>query len=104
MTESADPSSAVESMDTFGQTIPETIPSETPAPLPEPTRTGTAVAIRGLFALGCVYGLYFAREVLMPIAIAILLAFLFSPAVDYLAKQVEAGVEAVQGDAVMNDP
>lgn len=73
-------------MDALGQSRPESV-STTMIAAPTPSPRKASVAVRGLFALACIYGLYFAREVLMPIAIGILLAFLFSPAVDYLAKK-----------------
>jgi predicted PurR-regulated permease PerM len=44
------------------------------------------VAIMGIFVLGLLYTLYFARAVLLPITIAILLNFLLSPAVRALKQ------------------
>lgn len=74
-------------MDALGQSVSEPASTAAVGDAPAPSSNGVSVAVRGLFALACIYGLYFAREVLMPIAIGILLAFLFSPAVDYLAKK-----------------
>jgi predicted PurR-regulated permease PerM len=44
------------------------------------------VALTGLFILACFYTLYLAREFLLPIVLAILLSFLFSPLVRVLTR------------------
>jgi predicted PurR-regulated permease PerM len=44
------------------------------------------VALTGLFVLACFYTLYLAREFFLPIVLALLLNFLFSPLVRALAK------------------
>ena len=61
--------------------------SENPPELARPRRrTPTSVAIAVLTVLAVLYTLYFARSFLIPIAFAILLDFLLSPAVRVLAR------------------
>src|SRR5688572_11564366 len=51
-----------------------------------PPRSATSIALMVLAVLGVMYTLYFARTFLIPIAFAILLDFLLSPAVRLLEK------------------
>jgi len=44
------------------------------------------IALTGLFILSCFYTLYFAREVFLPVVVAILLNFLLAPVVRFLKK------------------
>lgn len=46
----------------------------------------TSVALRGLFILALFYTFYLARSFLLPVAIALLLNFLFKPVIRFLAK------------------
>jgi predicted PurR-regulated permease PerM len=53
------------------------------------------VALTGLFALGVLYTLYFARSFLVPLVLALLLSLLFSPVVRKLKRaRVPEGVSA----------
>ena len=69
-------------------------PVEARAPLPDLQRTGQAVmgersrsiGTTVLAVLGVLYSLYFARAFLRPVAFALLLSFLFSPAVRALTR------------------
>jgi predicted PurR-regulated permease PerM len=69
-------------------------PVEPGAPSPDLSRTGEAmrspvgksVGMTVLAVLATLYTLYFAREFLQPIAYAVLLSFLFSPVVRWLAR------------------
>jgi hypothetical protein len=66
-------------------------PSEVPSSVPEAmaARSGLdprTVGIIGIFLLGILYTLYFARAFLLPVTIAILLNFLLSPAVRALKR------------------
>lgn len=65
-----------------------TVPTAEPAPPPAPAPGTSArtVAIVVLAVLGVMYTLYFARTFLIPIAFAILLDFLLSPAVRLLER------------------
>src|SRR5687768_5943754 len=63
-----------------------TDPSVEPAPAPAPGTSARTVAIVVLAVLAVLYTLYFARTFLIPIAFAILLDFLLSPAVRLLEK------------------
>src|SRR3954465_4813548 len=45
-----------------------------------------SVALTGLFILAVFYTMYFARAVLLPVVLALLLSFLFAPFVRALAK------------------
>lgn len=87
------------------------IPSEGPepvtAPLPEAThpRDPARVALFGIFAIGVLFAIYFGRDVLLPIALAMLLNLLLRPVVRGLyrwgipdglgAAAVVAGVTAL---------
>jgi predicted PurR-regulated permease PerM len=52
-------------------------------------------AVVGLFLLGFIYALYFAREFFMPVVLAFLLALMLTPIVRFLAKRgVPAGISA----------
>ncbi len=51
------------------------------------TQAAASYAVMGLFALACLYTMHIAKAILLPIAIAILLDFLFSPAVRWLRKR-----------------
>ncbi|MEP7345179.1 MAG: AI-2E family transporter, partial [Gemmatimonadaceae bacterium] len=70
---------------------PPDIPEEsaaTTSQLAEPLhQQAAAYAIIGLFALACLYTMHLAKAILLPIAIAILLDFLFSPVVRWLRKR-----------------
>ncbi len=46
-----------------------------------------SVALKGLFILACIYTLAFAKDVLMPLTLALIIAFLFSPIVDWLSRR-----------------
>ncbi len=46
-----------------------------------------AIALTGIFSLGVLYTLYFARDFLLPIVVAILLGFLLSPPVGWLESR-----------------
>ena len=50
------------------------------------SRNARDVAIAGLFALAVLYTLYFARDFLLPVAMAVLLALVLSPTVGGLAR------------------
>lgn len=59
----------------------------TPAPVSEPRHWNLpSVCLAGLLILACFYTLYFARELLFPIVLAILLDFLLSPVIRSLRR------------------
>lgn len=68
---------------------PDVSADEAPATTPQIplSQHAAAYATMGLFALACLYTLHFARIVLLPITMAVLLDFLFSPAVRWLRKR-----------------
>ena len=52
-----------------------------------PARVGVrALALTGLFVLGCFYTLYFAQDFFIPIVLALVFSFLLSPAVRALNR------------------
>ncbi len=57
-----------------------------------------SVALTGLFILALFYTLYFARSVLLPVVLALLLSFLFAPFVRALAK---VGIRPPLGAAIL---
>jgi len=81
-------------------------PVEPGAPVPDLTRTGHALtkpaarsaALTTLAVLGILYTLYFARSFLVPIAFALLLNLLLSPALRAMAR---VGVKAPIGAAII---
>ena len=82
------------------------VPVDPDAPVPDITRTGEALSRAGarsaalttLAVLGVLYTLYFARSFLVPIAFALLLNLLLSPA---LRALVRAGVKPPLGAAII---
>ena len=82
------------------------VPVDPEAPVPDITRTGEALvrpgarsaALTTLAVLGVLYTLYFARSFLVPIAFALLLNLLLSPA---LRALVRAGVRPPLGAAII---
>jgi predicted PurR-regulated permease PerM len=59
-----------------------------PVPTSTPKRDPKVLLLGGLLILAVFYTLYFIREIILPITIAILLNFLFSPVVRWLKKRV----------------
>ena len=77
----------------------ETAGSSSPNPPIRTTlrkRDPKIVLLAGLLILAVFYTLYFVREIILPVTIAILLNFLFSPAVRWLKKKLRVpyGVSA----------
>src|SRR5688500_12668203 len=69
--------------------LPQEQPAEEPPREPEPAREVRPVApaaVRALLLLAVVYTIYFARPVLLPVAIALLLALVLRPAVTGLRR------------------
>jgi predicted PurR-regulated permease PerM len=78
----ADPSGTIDDVDEDTRERLET--ADLPEGVRHPTLTG--VALVGLFILAWFYTLYFARELLMPVVLAILLDFLLKPLVRGLQR------------------
>jgi predicted PurR-regulated permease PerM len=66
--------------------VPDELPPERPAPPPPADAVGVRAALTVLVAGVVIAGLYFAREVLVPIALAVLLSFLLAPVVRWLRR------------------
>ncbi|WP_029007834.1 AI-2E family transporter [Azospirillum halopraeferens] len=61
-------------------------PADPPAPPAGPPGNAMRVAVIGLFGLAVLYTVYFGRDVLLPIALALLLSFLLRPVVRALYR------------------
>lgn len=58
-----------------------------PPARPARPRLAGSPAVTGLFVLACLYTLAFAKDVLMPLTLALIIAFLFSPVVEWLSRR-----------------